>query len=71
MGDGGRLKIIGDMMLVTTSIPIPIMMLLVTTLMPMLMQLVRTHAMNLAEPLERQNRPSLKLLLKDSTSGES
>ena len=36
-----------------------------------LMQLVRTPATSLAEPLGRQNKLSLKLLLKDSTSGES
>merc|ERR1719391_834022 len=32
-------------------------------------QLVRTHATSLAEQQERQNRPSSKLLSKDSISG--
>ena len=58
-------------MLVTTSMPIPIMMLLVTTLMPMLMQLVRTHAMNLVELPEKRDRLNSKLRSKDLTSGES
>ena len=47
---------------ITTSKPTPI---------TILVQLVRTHAMNLVELPERRDRPNSKLPSKDSTSGES